>query len=257
MDSSRDNLFTRFTTFWWALGTFLLFGVLLLLVWSINTKDSSSVDAFEAKAAEARYKTKDEIFKAQAAAIPADAIHTATEKVAKELVASRPAPVKTDAQKVPTAAVVLDATGINKAAAASTETPDTAVLEKGKGLYLICSACHGQAGEGLAMVGPPLANSEWVTGPVSNLVNIGDRGLIGPITVAGKEHTEFPAGMMAMAASMPDEDFAAVLTYIRNSFGNKASPVKAEWVTALRAEIKKAGNAAQLPTSELIKPAAK
>ena len=100
------------------------------------------------------------------------------------------------------------------------------------------------------MAGPPLAGSEWVTGPISNLVLIQMRGLTGPIHVAGKDYT-FPAGMTPMAYQT-DEQIAGVLTYIRNSFGNKASAVSPQHAAAGRSEVGKA----QLNTSELIKPEA-
>ena len=84
---------------------------------------------------------------------------------------------------------------------------------------------------------PPLAGSEWVNGPVSNLIRIQLRGLQGPITVTGKEYN-FPGGMAALAYQT-DEQIAAVLTYVRNSFGNKAPAVKPEQVAALRSEVGK------------------
>jgi mono/diheme cytochrome c family protein len=256
MDSSRDNAFTRFATFWWALGTFLIFGLLIAVVWIFNRQ---APDTLEDLAAQARYKNKQEVFKAQEAAIAPEAIDKAIESVGKQLLASKPAALETDAQIVPGSARAkakedqkgVDPAEINKAAAESTDPVDPAVLEKGKASYLLCAACHGQNGEGVPMAGPPLAGSEWVTGPVSNLALIGFRGLIGPITVAGKEHKEFVAGMAPMAIAMTDEDFAAVLTYIRNSFGNQAPPVKPEWITPFRAELGKP----QLPTSELLPPA--
>jgi len=258
MDSSRDNLFVRFTTFWWALFVFVGFGVLLAVIWTFNRSEPKTL---EDNAAVARYKHKEEIAKAQATALPKEAIDKAISTVAAQLAASKPAAVSTDAQIVPGSARAkakaeggsVDPSAINKAAAESTDPVDPAVVAKGQASYLLCGACHGQNGEGVPMAGPPLAGSEWVTGPVSNLVIIGFRGLTGPITVAGKEHTEFVAGMAPMAAAMSDEDFAAVLTYIRNSFGNKASQVKPEWVKAFRGEIGKP----QLPTSELIQPEAK
>ena len=233
--------------------------MLLLLVWAFNRTESKSL---EDVAATKRYKTKETVFKAQDAALSKEAIEAAIPTVAAQLVASKPAAVETPAQIVPNSPTAkklaegasFDPTEINKAAAASTDPVDPAIVEKGKAQYMMyCVACHNQGGEGVPMAGPPLAGSEWVTGPVSNLVSIGFRGLIGPITVAGKEHTEFVAGMAPMAAAMTDEDFAATLTYIRNSFGNKASTVKPEWVKAFRGEIGKP----QLPTSELIKPEAK
>ncbi|RYD20942.1 MAG: cytochrome c [Verrucomicrobiaceae bacterium] len=132
------------------------------------------------------------------------------------------------------------------AATATNEPIDPAQMEAGKAAYMICAACHGQEGEGTP-AGPPLAGSEWVTGPVSNLILIQMRGLTGPITVAGKEYT-FPAGMFPLG--LPDKDIADVLTYIRNSFGNKASAVKVEQVTPLRGEVGKP----QLTAAELTKP---
>lgn len=242
MDSSRDNILTRFTTFWLALATFLIFGVLLLLVWIFNTKDGSSVDALEAKAAEVRYKTKEEILKAQAAVIPAEAIEAATTKVAAQLAASKPSVAKVPEQLVPgskTAADIID-----------NAPPDAALMEIGKAQFLVCSACHGQNGEG-GPAGPPLAGSEWVNdkSPI-NLIRIQMRGLTGPITVAGKEYT-FPAGMPP-ASYQTDEQIAGVLTFIRNSFGNKAPTVKAEDVAKHRSE---AANTTPLTVADLEKPA--
>jgi cytochrome c6 len=45
--------------------------------------------------------------------------------------------------------------------------------------------------------------------------------------------------MPAIGSALSDEDIAAVLSYIRTSWGNKASPIKAEQVSAVR---KKVGN---------------
>ena len=53
--------------------------------------------------------------------------------------------------------------------------------------------------------------------------------------------------MPAMGAGLPDDDLAAVLTYIRQSWGNKASEVTPELVKAVRAEV---GNRTQPWTVE-------
>lgn len=111
---------------------------------------------------------------------------------------------------------------------------DPELMKTGQQQYLMCGACHGHGGEG-GGAGPPLAGSEWVTGPVENLIRIQLRGLTGPITVKGQVY-DFPAGMMAMAYQN-DDQIAAVLTYIRNSFGNEASVVTAAEVAALRHEV--------------------
>ncbi|MEY4570292.1 MAG: hypothetical protein RLZZ398_1731, partial [Verrucomicrobiota bacterium] len=190
----------------------------------------------------------------QAASLSAEAIKTATLVVGKQLAASKPVAVETPAQVVPgsetskklAAAPAVDTSAID--APAATDAPiDPAVMAAGKVSYMICGACHGQNGEG-GPIAPPIAGSEWVTGPVSNLIRIQLRGLQGAITVAGKEYN-MPGGMAALNYQT-DEQIAGVLTYIRNSFGNKASAVKPEQVAALRSEVGKP----QLSAAELTKP---
>ncbi|MEM9080368.1 MAG: c-type cytochrome, partial [Verrucomicrobiota bacterium] len=112
---------------------------------------------------------------------------------------------------------------------------DPAVFELGKKQYITCSACHGPNGEGVANLGPPLANSEWVTGPIDNLARIQLRGLQGPITVNGIEYN--PAAPMAALAYQTDEQIAAVLTFVRNSWGNSASQVEPADIAKWRDEV--------------------
>jgi mono/diheme cytochrome c family protein len=72
--------------------------------------------------------------------------------------------------------------------------------------------------------------------------------LQGQLTVKGQE---WNLAMPAMGAALPDEDLAAVLSYMRQSWGNKASTITAEQVKAIRAEL---GNRSQAYTSaELMK----
>ena len=252
MDSSRDNPLIRFSTFWWGLGTFLIFAVLLGVIWLFNMKRGENL---EEKAAEARYKTKELTMTAQAASLSPEDLEKAIAPTAKVLAASKPAAVEKPEQIVPNSPTALklasegpvDTSAVDEATAGADEPIDPAVMDLGKAQFLVCGACHGQNGEGTA-AGPPLAGSEWVTGPVSNLVRIQLRGLTGPITVAGKEYT-FPAGMTPLAYQT-DEQIAGVLTYIRNSFGNKASGVSPEQVTPLRGEVGKP----QLTVDDLTKP---
>jgi mono/diheme cytochrome c family protein len=124
---------------------------------------------------------------------------------------------------------------------------DPAVMEKGKIQFMMCAACHGKEGEGTAAA-PPLAGSEWVMGPAENLIRIQLRGLRGPITVKGREYDI--VGGMAPMAYQRDEQIAAVLTYVRQSFGNNASAVEPSQVAALRSEVGKP----QLTVADLIMP---
>ena len=141
----------------------------------------------------------------------------------------------------------LDISTIKPAATAVVANVDPAVMAAGKQAFMTCVACHGANGEG-TVIAPPLARSEWVNGPAENLIRIQLRGLQGPITVSGKQYAP-PAPMMALP-HQTDEQIAAVLTYVRNSFGNSAPAVTPAQVKALRGEVGKP----PLTQAELIAP---
>jgi quinoprotein glucose dehydrogenase len=126
-------------------------------------------------------------------------------------------------------------------AAVSEET-----MKAGKAQFALCQACHGSDGGGVANVAPPLAASEWINGPPENLIRIQLRGLQGPIKVKGIEYSL----MMPPQAYQSDEQIASVLSYVRNSFGNKAAAITVDQVTALRGEVGKP----MLTAGELISP---
>lgn len=109
-----------------------------------------------------------------------------------------------------------------------------------------CQACHQANGEGLSPAFPPLAESEWVNGPIENLIRIQLRGLSGPITVKGVEYNS----AMVPNTAMTDEEIASVLTYVRSNFGNNSSPVTAEQVNTFRSEVGKP----MLTVKDLIDP---
>ncbi|MEO5917869.1 MAG: cytochrome c [Luteolibacter sp.] len=251
MDPTRDNPIIRFTTFWWGLGTFFIFALLLAVIWFFNSSDPASL---EDAAATPRYATKAKIDAAQAANISPDAINAAIAAEAKKLVSAKPVAVEKPEQIVPgsdtskkmASAPAVDTSAVDKAPAVD-EPVDPKLMEMGKASFLLCAACHGQGGEGTP-IAPPLAGSDWVAGPISNLIRIQLRGLQGPITVKGTEYN-VPGGMAALSYQT-DEQIAGVLTFVRNSFGNKASGVKPEQVTALRSEVGKP----QITAPELTKP---
>ena len=84
---------------------------------------------------------------------------------------------------------------------------------------------------------PALAGSEWVvTKGFNRLAHIPLAGLSGPIQVAGKD---WNMSMAAMGAALQDDTLAALLTYIRNSWGNKAGEVTADDIKKIRADIGK------------------
>jgi mono/diheme cytochrome c family protein len=114
-----------------------------------------------------------------------------------------------------------------------------ATLAIGKAKYeQNCGICHGFDGLGKAGTAPPLAGSEWVVANgFHRLAVIPLEGLNGPIEVKGQQMT-FPSGMVAIGTALSDADLAAVLTYIRSSWGNKAGAVTADDVKAIRAAVR-------------------
>jgi mono/diheme cytochrome c family protein len=116
----------------------------------------------------------------------------------------------------------------------------------------VCAACHQANGKGLPGAFPSLAGSEWVTGDVETPIRIVIAGLSGPIKAAGADFNS----MMPPPAGMDDEKIAAVLTYVRKSFGNTAGAVTKEQVAAVRAGL--AGRTTPFTAEELtkLKPAA-
>jgi len=111
-----------------------------------------------------------------------------------------------------------------------------------------CALCHNNDGSGKPGQAPPLAGSEWVlTAGVNRLIRIPQVGLNGPLEVKGQP---WNLSMAGMGAPYSDEDLAAVLSYIRTAFGNKASLVAPEQVKKVRTEL---GNRSQPYTAEELK----
>lgn len=96
-----------------------------------------------------------------------------------------------------------------------------------------CSACHGPDGKG-ATGGtfPPLAGSDWVLGDPARSVKIVLHGLHGEVDVDGRK---FNLEMPPQGGVLPDDQIAAILSYARSTWGNKAEAVTADFVKATRA----------------------
>jgi mono/diheme cytochrome c family protein len=109
-------------------------------------------------------------------------------------------------------------------------------IERGKKVYdLYCLSCHMPDGTGVPNLNPPLAKSSWVTGDKKRLINVVLKGLDQQVEIDG----EYYSNVMAPHDFLKDQEVADVLTYIRNSFGNKASLLTAAEVKAQRTAVSK------------------
>lgn len=102
-----------------------------------------------------------------------------------------------------------------------------------------CNTCHQATGQGVPGAFPPLAGSDWAQGPEDRVVRIVLYGVQGPIKVNGKDYNNvMPAfGKVAGGAyNWSDDKIAAVLTYVRQAWGNKAGPITTEKVSEIHSK---------------------
>nr|WP_230687843.1 cytochrome c [Hymenobacter ruricola] len=110
-----------------------------------------------------------------------------------------------------------------------------AVLAAGKAVYTQnCLSCHQADGGGVDGLNPPLSKTDYVLGDKPRLINVLVNGLRGVDIDGEPYHNAMPA-----QTHLTDQQMADVLTFVRNSFGNKASAVTVGEVKAVRAAGKK------------------
>ncbi|MEW7847495.1 cytochrome c [Massilia aurea] len=105
------------------------------------------------------------------------------------------------------------------AGAARAQAPAPAPAD-GKTLYAKnCAACHQANGRGIAGAFPALVASPIAIGPLDEVAEVLLKGR---------------GGMPDFSGSLDDADIAAVLTYARTSWGNKAPPIAGAEIEARR-----------------------
>jgi len=130
---------------------------------------------------------------------------------------------------------------------------DLKAFRQGEMIYWrdgFCSTCHQSDGKGLPGSGyPPLVGSPWLDND-DRLIKLTLNGLLGPMELDGHKYSgQVP--MTPFAGLLDDGETAAVLTYVKNAFGNCGTPVSAEKVKAIRAAI--ADKKGFYTTEELLK----
>ena len=114
---------------------------------------------------------------------------------------------------------------ISKASAAAAKSPGQVVYEQN------CLTCHQSNGSGVPSLNPPLRETDWILGDKTRLINVVLKGLQGQEIEGDMYDNAMPAHDF-----LTDTQIADVLTYIRSSFGNKASAITADEVKTTRGQ---------------------
>jgi mono/diheme cytochrome c family protein len=114
------------------------------------------------------------------------------------------------------------------------KSPFRLSMDSGKVIYSNqCISCHQANGLGISGINPSL-NGKGVTGDKTKLIGI---IIVGQNTHGGMNGKIYQDTMPANP-EIKDQEIADVLTFIRNSFGNKASSVKVTEVKSTRKKLK-------------------
>jgi len=107
--------------------------------------------------------------------------------------------------------------------------------QRGAAVYKkYCLSCHQANGTGVPKMNPPLIKTSYVTGDKSKLIKWVLQGSVEHVQIDGEDYTN----NMPAQSILTDQQIADVLTYIRSSFGNKASAILPAEVKTVRASLK-------------------
>ncbi|HXB84347.1 MAG TPA: cytochrome c [Candidatus Acidoferrum sp.] len=116
------------------------------------------------------------------------------------------------------------------ASAAAMRNPASA--SDGATVYLTdCSSCHQADGQGVSGAFPPLAGNAVVTGNPVAVIAIVKNGLEGRVTVNDLAYSGI---MPSWKGQIPDDQLAAVISYIRSAWNNHAPGVSVDQVRSIK-----------------------
>ena len=128
------------------------------------------------------------------------------------------------------------------------ELSDDELMKLGNQVFgRVCTACHQSQGQGLPGTFPPLGGSDFLMADEKRAIDIVMNGLQGPIVVNG---VTYNAQMPNPGLTNPE--IAGVLSYVRNSFGNKSDMTTVAEVKQFRDSL---NPAAKAPVVAVARPA--
>jgi len=122
----------------------------------------------------------------------------------------------------------------NALSMAETPPATSPPVNEGQRLYARhCLSCHQADGWGVPDMQPPIVGGSWVKGDPRSLALF---VMTGGFDSAGRKDSAV-SNVMPPFRQLPDEDLAAILTFIRQKFGAGASPVSAAQVAEARTSL--------------------
>lgn len=125
--------------------------------------------------------------------------------------------------------------GLTVMSASADEAQKAKLMEIGKANYATCMACHGADGQGL-----PAGDKKMAPSLVDSKIAVGDPAQLALVILKGiqKENQDYLGMMAPLEMALDDEKLAGVMTFIRNSYGHKASVVTPEDAKKFREQFK-------------------
>ncbi len=121
---------------------------------------------------------------------------------------------------------------LEKESSAVAVSENSLLMTLGKTIYIAqCASCHGAQGKGAPPHYPPLAGNQSIqmqsaVNPIRMVLNGG--------YPPGTAQNPMPYGMPPFAQNLTDDEVAAVVTYIRASWGNRGAAISARDANELR-----------------------
>lgn len=117
----------------------------------------------------------------------------------------------------------------------------TGKKNQGERLYVQhCSGCHGEQGEGLGQLIPPLAGSDYLARHPSQLACIVRYGLKGPIVVNGVGYNQLMLGVQDTTThrDLSPAQVTNLLNFIEGHWGNRPGPAGVRTIAGTEAELR-------------------
>jgi mono/diheme cytochrome c family protein len=129
---------------------------------------------------------------------------------------------------------VLWASSLTTVALAAAEAPAPDARPPGQRLYGVhCLSCHQADGGGVPNMQPAIAGGTWVKGDARALALF---VMTGGFDSASRKDSD-AGNVMPPFRQLADADLAEILTYVRQKFGDGASPVTAAEVAEARTSL--------------------